>query len=166
MEFTVNWIIFSAIAIAIGSSIETRKSILASLNSRIYFYSFLFRFYFGYFGYMTFSWHWDWFCLVFYLLVFCSHDNALQFWKYLRQSICLLKAINDDHKQCCQFTIFSPMEKEGQFLQRNGFFFLNSNIKPNQANNIYCILFIVHDTNSSHNAIGRNDRHVVCKCKL
>lgn len=71
MEFTVNWIIFSAIAIVIGSSAETRK--LFCSNSRIYFhFAFCFKnekifpFHFGYFGnaQMTFSWHWDWFLFI------------------------------------------------------------------------------------------------------
>lgn len=53
MEFTVNWIIFSAVAIAVGTSIETRKW------SPIFILFLYAVYYFRYFRRdMTFSWHW------------------------------------------------------------------------------------------------------------
>lgn len=52
MELTVNWIVFSAIAIAVGASIDTRKWIEHQINIFIFQYFSYFR------REMTFSWHW------------------------------------------------------------------------------------------------------------
>lgn len=51
MEFAVNWIVFSAVAIAVGSSIETRK--LSKINRKQNIYA-VFS---AIFILFTFSWH-------------------------------------------------------------------------------------------------------------
>lgn len=135
MEFTVNWIIFSAIAIVIGSSAETRK--LFCSNSRIYFDSLLFQkrtkkspkifpCHFGYFGYaqMTFSWHWDWFLFIggsrtIWYEMHCK--CSVRFWMYLRRSCKSVyiywKLLLMTTRQFCKCisSFFFRSKKEGSF---------------------------------------------------